>query len=174
MAHYVCWAAESRTREQVSAATPPEAIGEIPEDIAWITANTNRTSVLVDKTYSLRDNQEGVGWVFPPHVLQGFLEQGVEELYIAPSTRYVATQAYRDATEANARRARLRLDTEPYGELVEEMEGKLVPYTREGLPFPDISLSDPQAARKIIHNFLQADKGGGLAALNLYVYVLSG
>ncbi len=165
------WAAEALS-PVVSSATPPEPIGDVRQDIAWVQAVANHPTVPGDKTYSLRDATTGLGWAFPPRVVQGFLEQEVDHLFVAPPTRYEATPAYRAATETNSGRARVRVDSEPYGQLVEEVEGKLVPYKPEGLPFPDISPTDPQAARKIIHNFVHADRGGGRAALEFYVYVL--
>lgn len=160
------------TAEPSPVATPPEPVGEVREDIAWVQATTGHTPVPGDKTYSLRDETTGLGWALPPHVLEGFLEQEVDALSVVSPTRYVATQAYRAATEVNAGKARLRLESEPYGELVEEVEGKVVPYRRAGLPFPDISPTDPQAGRKVIQNFIRADRGGGQAAQDIYAYVL--
>ena len=91
------WAAEPSP-----AATPPEPVGEVREDIAWVQATTGHPPVPGDKTYSLRDATTGLGWALPPHVLEGFLEQEVDELSVVSPTRYVATQAYRAATEVNA------------------------------------------------------------------------
>ena len=147
-------------------------MGEVREDIAWVQATTGHPPVPGDKTYSLRDATTGLGWALPPHVLEGFLEQEVDELSVVSPTRYVATPAYRAATEVNAGQARLRLESEPYGELVEEVGGKVVPYRRAGLPFPDISPTDPQAGRKVVQNFIRADRGGGRAAQDIYAYVL--
>lgn len=171
MMHGQGWTEESPPVATLTTALP-EPVGEVLEDIAWVRAAEGHAAVPAEKTYSLRDATTGLGWAYPPRVQAGFLEQGVNELYVAPLTQYVATPAYRKATEINPGRARLRLESEPYGELVEEIDGTLVPYTREGLPFPDISPTDPQAARKIIHNFVESDRGGGRAALNFYVYVL--
>ena len=160
------------TAEPSPAVTPPEPVGEVREDIAWVQATTGHPPVPGDKTYSLRDATTGLGWALPPHVLEGFLEQEVDELSVVSPTRYEATPAYRAATEVNAGRARLRLESEPYGELVEEVGGKVVPYRRVGLPFPDISPTDPQAGRKVVQNFIRADRGGGRAGQDIYVYVL--
>jgi hypothetical protein len=173
MLHRDGWTAEAPPAAD-PVATLPEPVGDVLEDIAWVHATASHAVVPADTTYSLHDSPTGLGWAFPPRVREGFLEQGVDELYLAPPTRYVATPAYRAATEANAGRARVRVESEPYGELVEEVEGNLVPYTKEGLPFPDLSPADPQAAREIIHNFVETDRGGGRAALDFYVYVLGG